>query len=439
MTPGPALPMDPAAPNARPPRTIPPPRGHRWLAPLVAALLSGAQAIGADWPGWRGTARDGHAADPLPAGLDAAPKALWRKPIGHGYSGVVVAGGRLVVLDDSSGRETARCLEASTGRELWSQPFAEPYTDEFEPGPRCTPLIDGDRVYVQSCFGEFACLSMADGHRSWGFHFKDLGMFWVKDKAGGPGAANRRGNSGSAAIAGDRIFVQVGSTNGASVVALDKVRGTVLWKSQDDLASYASLVTGTLGGRHQAITVTCEGLLGLDSASGEALWRIPFKTASNRNVLTPVIDGDAVLFASHSTGLRRVQVQADGPKVRATQAWLNPSLKINLATPVRVGRHLYGHGPDKDFVCVEADTGKVRWRQPGFNQYASTVASGRRLLVLNDLGEAVLLEADPDRYHELGRFQACGKTYSHPAYAGGVLFTRDSRELVAWPLLSPAR
>lgn len=435
--------------SARPAEPAPPGTGgeghrvrrrcHAWAVWIAGVLLCGAWTRGADWPGWRGTGRDGHAADPLPTRLESAPKPLWRQPIGHGYSGVVAAGGRVVVLDDSAGRETARCLEASTGRELWSQPFAELYTDEFEPGPRCTPLIDEGRVYVQSCFGEFACLSLETGRKVWGFHFRDHGMFWVKDKAGGPGAANRRGNSGSAAIAGNRVFVQVGSTNGASVVAFDKASGTVLWKSQNDLASYASLVTGTLGGRHQAVTVTCEGLLGLDSASGEALWRIPFKTGANRNVLTPVIDGDGILFASHTTGLRRVEIQNDGPQVRATQAWINPSLKINLATPVRVGRHLYGHGPDKDFVCVEAATGKVRWRQVGFNQYASTMASGNRLLVLNDAGEALLLEADPDRYQELGRFQACGKTYSHPAYAGGVLFTRDSREVVAWPLQVPAR
>jgi hypothetical protein len=166
---------------------------------------------------------------------------------------------------------------------------------------------------------------------------------------------------------------------------------------------------------------------------------VPFKTGANRNVLTPVLDGDHVLFASYTTGLRRVAVKAEGSKVQAAQAWLNPALTINLATPVLVGRHLYGHGPDKDFVCVEADTGAIRWRQSGFNQYASTIASGSRLLVLNDAGEVLLLEANPDQYRELGRFQACGKTFSHPAYAHGVLYTRDSRELAAWPLQNPAR
>ena len=411
---------------------------------LGASLLlsSPTQAAGTpsnDWPGWRGRGRDGHAAAPLPARLDSAPKPLWRKSIGHGYSGVVVSGQHLVFLDDSSGQETAHCLDAATGRELWSQPFAEQYSDEFEAGPRCTPLIDGNRIYVQSCFGEFACLSLDDGKKQWGFHFRDYGMFWVKDRSGGPGAANRRGNSGSAAISGDRIFIQIGSTNGASIAAFDKVQGRLLWKSQNDLTSYASLMTGTLGNRHQVIGVTCEGLLGLEAASGEALWRIPFKTGANRNVLTPVLDGNGILFASYTTGLRRVVLEADGSKVRATQSWLNPDLKINLSTPVLVGRHLYGHGPDKDFVCVDASTGAVQWRQTGFNQYASTLASGSRLLVLNDMGEVILLEASPTRYTELGRFQACGKTFSHPAYADGVLYTRDSRELVAWPLQSPAR
>jgi outer membrane protein assembly factor BamB len=264
-------------------------------------------------------------------------------------------------------------------------------------------------------------------------------MFWVKDRSGGPGAANRRGNSGSAAISGDRIFIQIGSTNGASIAAFDKVQGRLLWKSQNDLTSYASLMTGTLGNRHQVIGVTCEGLLGLEAASGEALWRIPFKTGANRNVLTPVLDGNGILFASYTTGLRRVVLEADGSKVRATQSWLNPDLKINLSTPVLVGRHLYGHGPDKDFVCVDASTGAIQWRQTGFNHYASTLASGSRLLVLNDMGEVILLEASPTRYTELGRFQACGKTFSHPAYAHGILYTRDSRELVAWPLQPSAR
>jgi outer membrane protein assembly factor BamB len=407
-----------------------------------ARLLSIGLAIlgtcfAADWPGWRGSARDGHTSDPLPAALATDPRPLWRKSLGHGYASPVVTGRRVIVLDDSQGQETARCLDAATGQELWATPFGELYRDEFEAGPRCTPLVEDDRVYVQSCYGQFACLNATNGALRWTFHFRDHGAFWVKEKGGGVGAANRRGHSGSPVIDGDRIIVQVGSTNGASLCAFDKFNGRLLWKSQNDLTCYASLVSATLGGRRQAVAVTCDGLLGVSVADGAPLWRVPFRTGANRNVVTPLIEGDTVTFASFTTGLRRLRIHPAGEAQEARDDWFNRDLKINLSTPVLVAGHLYGHGPDKDFICVDAATGSLRWRQTGFDQYASTIASGERLLVQNDQGEVLLLTATPAKYTELGRFQASGKTFSHPAYAGGVLYVRDPKEIVAWRLTDP--
>ncbi len=418
-------------------------RSTRWcripgyfLLFLVTGFL---RSTAADWPGWRGLQRDGLSPDPLPNSIPSGLQPRWRKNIGHGYSSPVQSGNRVIYLDDAGGRETVHCLNSTTGNELWKQPFAELYADEFEAGPRCTPLVDTDRIFVQSCYGEFACLSMTDGTRLWGFHFGDYGMTWVKDKSGGPGAASRRGNSGSPVLHGDQIIVQVGSAQGAAFVAFNAKTGKYLWKSQNDLTSYASAIAGKLGGRDQAIAVTCEGLLGLDVADGALLWRVPFKTGANRNVLTPILDGDTVTFASFTTGMRRLRINPTPAGIEVSELWINRDLKINLSTPVLLAGHLYGHGPTRDFVCIETATGKVTWRQPGFDQYASVIASGTRLLILTDAGEVILLNASPEKYFELGRFQACGKTFSHPAYANGVLITRDTRELAAWPLISPAR
>jgi outer membrane protein assembly factor BamB len=412
------------------------------LATLASVVILTATATlpAADWPQWRGLKRDGHSPEPALASLPANVEPRWRLPIGHGYSAPVVAEGKVVFLDDAGGQETAHALDAATGRSLWSVPVGEVFADEFEPGPRCTPLIDGDRVYVQTAKGEFRCLNLADGATRWRFNFGDYGMEWVTDRKSNTGAASRRGNTGSAVVDGRQIVVQVGSTNGASLVAFDKLTGRELWKSQNDLTAYSSPVVGRLGGRTNLVTATCDGLLALAPESGALLWRVPFKTGANRNVLTPILTDDTVYFASFTTGVRATRVEPDGAGVKPVEAWLNRDVKINLATPVAVGTNLFGLGPSKDYLCVDRATGKVRWSQPGFGDVASTIAMGNRLLVLTDLGELVLLAANPEKYEELGRLQVCGKTFSHPAYADGVLYVRDSRELSAYPLRPvPAR
>jgi len=414
---------------------------------LIARILTLAgiltlPAARAQWPGWRGPARDSWSSHPLPAALPTHLIPEWKLPVGHGYSGPVADAGVLVYVDEMGGREMVHALDARSGKERWRAAYANAWSDEFEPGPRCTPLIDGDRVYVQSAQGELACLALKDGSRLWSLSFGDLGMTWNPDRHSNVGAAIRRGHTGSPIVDGDRILVQAGSTNNAAIVAADKRSGRILWRALSEHTSYSSPVVGTLAGRRQFITATCEGLVGSDVADGSLLWRVPFKTHANRNVLTPVLAGNRVLFASHSTGLRCVELSATthapgspaAPAVLAREAWLNKSLRINLPTPVLVGGHLYGVGASKDFACINVANGVVAWSEKGYGEVANVVTDGTRLLVLCDSGEVRLLAADPTRHVELGRFQACGKTYSQAAWADGVLYVKDPGTLVAWRL-----
>lgn len=413
------------------------------LLPLLAAAALSAADV-TDWPQWRGPQRDGCAAPTasVPAALPSTLQPVWRLDIGPGFSSPIVAGPVLIYLDERNGNEVVHALDADQGRELWNVPFSPSFGDEWGSGPRSTPFVDEDRVYAQSCRGDVVCLRLKDGSRVWQTSYeKDFGVKFEGAKANS-GTATRRGNNGCGVIDGDCLVLPVGSTAGASLVGFDKRTGQVRWKAGNDEAAYSALMPATLAGTRQVVALTATALQGLRLTDGQILWRVPLKTAANRHAATPVIQGNRVMVNSHSFGLVCIEVSRDGDTFVARQAWINKNAKINIATPVRCGDYLYSQGPNKDFICVDARTGELRWSQPGFGQgrkdYSSAVKVGDRLLVLSDSGTLFLLAADPARYRELGRLQVCGGTWAFPAYARGKLFARDASSLICLDLQSSA-
>lgn len=413
---------------------------------LVAGICLSLPCIAAsDWPQWRGPERNGHAAANAPV-IKSLPRELlpaWKLPVGGGFSAPVVSGDKLVYLDEKEGKEFAHLVHAETGKELWSVEYSESFGDEWGTGPRATPIIDGNKVYVQSCRGEFRCLSLADGKTVWATSFeKDFGVKFLGSKAR-EGTASRRGNNGSGVIDGDRIVLPVGGPEEASLVCFDKNTGKILWKSGTDEAAYSSFVAATLAGVRQVVAFTGDALLGADMETGKILWRVPLVTNAKRHVSTPLIMGDNVVVNSHTIGMVCFKITSDTGGLKAEQAWANKELKINLASPVLVDGHLYSQGASRDYVCVNAATGELKWSQSGFGlgrkDYASTIAIGKRLLVLTEDGTLVLLEANPAKYTEVGRLQVCGNTWSFPAYANGKLYVRDGRQIICLNLLQKGK
>ena len=409
------------------------------LSSLVLLFRLTSFAENVDWPQWLGPTRDGHAIqagkriDNLPSDL----KPLWRKNIGGGFSSPVVSTDKLVYFDENGEKEVAHLIDAKSGKEIWKTEIAERYADEWSAGPRSTPLIDGDQVYVLSCNGELRCLKLADGKISWSASFeKDFGVKFLGSKAK-EGTASRRGNNGSPVIDGGEIIVPVGGVDGATLACFDKLNGKIKWKSGNEEAAYSSPQVATLAGTKQVVYLSADSLSGFDRGSGKVLWRIPLRTAAKRHAATPVISGDNVIVNSHTFGLQSFKIakKSDG-QFEATPAWSNKDLKINLSTPVLVDNFLYGQGPNKNFICANARTGEEKWSSLGFGkENASTIAIGKDLLVLTDSGELVLVVADSGKYVESGRIQVCGKNWNYPAYAKGKLYVRDARELICYDLL----
>jgi len=411
----------------------------KYLLCLSAAFTT-TSLTAADWSQWRGPNRDGHTSYPI-AALPKEPKTLWSIPIGNGQASPLVVGDKVIYLDEQASQEVAHAVDIKTGKELWHTAVgeSEPFENAYGTGPRCTPLVDGDRVYTQTCRGEFRCLALADGKVVWQTSFAtDWDAPFFGNKSNAPEAketaSRRHGNNGSPVIDGDRIFVAVGSPTKGTLVAFDKKSGKVLWTAGKENTAYSALMVGTLAGVRQVVHLTGDSLMGVDVASGKILWQTPVKTGAKRHVLTPLLADNSVTISSSSIGLTKFSVSKDSGGLKVEPAWKNDKVKITLATPVLVNGHLYGLGTGgnkTEFICVDFKTGELKWSQPGFSDYAAVIATGDKLLVQDMAGTLTLLKASPAKFEELGRVQVCGNTWSHPAIADGKIYQRDKKQLFA--------
>jgi outer membrane protein assembly factor BamB len=343
-----------------------------------------------------------------------------------------VAGGKVFYFDNQAGKETLHSIRASDARELWRATVDDTFTDEQGPsGPRCTPLVDGDRVYAQSGKGELQCLSVADGSRLWRINFlKDFGAAFLGEDSPVPGAAEH-GYTAAPVIADQRLIACVGGTNGAGVVCFEKHTGRLVWKSQNDRAAYAAPIVATLAGTEQCICFTVDGLIGLALDDGKLLWRVPLKTPYGRNCTTPTVVDNLVVVGSYQAGLVGIKVFADGLGLKAESVWLNKNAPMNFSSPVSLGRHLFGLGPARQLICVEVESGQIVWSKQAYLTTAAEVAHasflvlGDNILVCADDGLVTLIAGDPVTFRELGRARACGMNWCNPAYADGRLYLQD--------------
>ena len=228
--------------------------------------------------------------------------------------------------------------------------------------------------------------------------------------------------------------------NGAAMVALDAATGAVAWKGGNDIAAYAAPMLATIDGTRQVVNFMADAVVGFDANTGTVLWRHPLKTAFARHVMTPLVLGSRVIVGSHQTGLIGLGISRTGNDWAVKEKWVSREAAPNFSCPVAVGGRVYGLGPQRDVVCLDAQSGAVRWTKPGLlttppdKAHAGFVVVGdRTILMLTDGGELVLFAADGAGYRELGRAQICGSNWCNPALVDGRLYLRDGiRNAGSW-------
>ena len=426
-----------------------------WTAAFLT--LGPAHSHADDWPEWRGKGRLGvwNETGILDRFPDDGLEIRWRTPIKEGFSGPAVAGGRVFVTDywrvqGQQVIERALSLDEETGRVLWTREWEADYSyvPAVWPGPRVTPTVDGDRVYVLGAAGMLYCLDVRTGDVIWHTDFvKDYG-------ARVPGW----GFTSPPLVDGDRLICLVGGEQNAKVVALDKLTGEEVWRAlpTDSDIGVGTPVIISAGGTRQLIIWLPEALTSLDPATGKVYWEEPFEIGYVMTISVPVVNGSQLLVSSFYNGSMMMRLNQDRPT--ATMVWKGSSnselvtdgLHTVFNTPVIYGDHIYGIGSYGQFRCLDARSGDRIWETQELMQERARWASGfivqngNRFFINTDRGDLVIAELSPEGYREISRTPFITPTsrsgnrrelgvvnWIHPAYANKHVYTRNDEELIS--------
>ena len=438
-----------------------------------------------DWPQWLGPNRDGvwRESGIVATFPKAGPKELWRVPVGIGYAGPAVAAGKVFVLDlvpskgaklpysgfakgaRVPGDERVLCLDEQTGKPLWEHRYPTEYRISYSAGPRCTPTVDGDRVYTLGAMGNLYCLEVATGKPVWSKEFmKDYDSnlpVW--------------GFAAHPLVDGEKLICLAGGSPGKLVIAFDKKTGKELWATESCAGDfgYCPPMIYEFGGKRQLIIWHSHAVLGLDPDTGKRIWRIPFESQSALTAPTPRKVGEDRLFiTSFYNGSMLMKVDADKAdvvwksKARGETPDRTTDLSSIIPTPFVDGEYTYGVCSYGQLRCIKTATGERIWETmkatrgtltpPKVAMKEGPAESERwsnaflirhedRYFLFNEQGDLIIAKLSSKGYEEISRAHIVEPTnimagrgrkvvWMHPAFADKCIFAKNDKELVCFSL-----
>lgn len=414
---------------------------------ILRLLAFGCTIAAADWPEFRGAGRGGVWSE---SGIverfpEKELRAVWRSPVRGGFSGPSVAGGRVFVTDFTLGKaprgtERAMALDERTGKVLWTREWEANYSGlSYAYGPRATPTVDGDRVYVAGASGVLLALRAATGE-----------VIWRKDYVRDYGAVLPVWGIASAPLVdGPRLIVTAGGQPDAKVIAFDKMTGKEIWRSlaADTEAGYSQPI---LIGR-QLIIWHASAVSALDPVTGRVLWEQQFKLNAGMALATPVVSGRDLLVSAFYNGSMLLELTGKLLWRGKSESEINTDgLHAVVNTPVIADGYIYGICSYGQFRCLNLRTGERVWETMEVTgekaRWASgfIVKNGSRYFINNDRGDLIIAELSPKGYKEISRSKLIKPTsdsrnrrelgavhWSHPAYANKHIVTRNDEEIIS--------
>ncbi len=401
---------------------------------LLLFTASNLTIAGGTWPQWMGPNRDSISEETglLQSWPEGGPKLVWKGAgLGTGFSTVSIAAGRIYTMGDIDGKSTVVALNEKDGKVVWTTKVGRagaPGWGNFA-GPRATPTVDGDLLFVICQYGEIACLNVKSGSVLWRKHFvNDFG-----------GKLPEWGFSESPLVAGEKLLCTPGGSRG-TIVALNKKTGETIWQSSSftDNAAYASLVPATIGGVQQVVQLTAQSVAGVAIKNGKLLWR-KSRRGKTAVIPTPIVKDNYVYVSSgYGIGCNLLEISKQGDSFQAKEIYSNKNM-INHHGGVLLDKdHVWGYCDRNGWVCQNFKTGDIVWREKRKQGKGSLVfadgcfylrAEGRS-------GTVVLIEASTEGFKEKGRFdqpdRSRPRSWPHPVVADGRLYIRDQDILLCY-------
>ncbi len=409
-------------------------------AAVIVMLPPGRQAREggrSTWGQWRGPSRDGKVAGPAwPARLsDGYVTPVWRTKLEPGYSGPIVSEDAVFVTETKEKtNEIVRALDRATGKELWavewpgaiSVPF---YAKSRGDWIRSTPAYDGKTLYVAGMRDVLVAIDAKSGRERWRVDFSKQYGTAVPDF----------GLICSPLIDGDFVYIQASN----STIKLNKNTGAIIWRAFEGRygvmseGAFSSPTMATVGGVKQLVVQSREVLAGIDPADGKMLWQTPVASFRGMNILTPVVFGDSIFTSSYQNKSWRYDVTRAAGSFSVAEAWSNNASGY-MSTPVVINGYAYLHLGNQRFTCIDLKTGERTWTSTPFGKYVSLVAQGDRLLGLDERGILLLIQADPKEFRLIDQRQVSeDETWAHLAVVGDMLFVRELRAMSTFRWRTP--
>ncbi len=390
--------------------------------------------VAADWPAWRGPDRSGVSSETglLKTIPKEGPKLLWTyEDIGIGYSGPAVVGDRLYILGSDGKKDYLYALDIKAGKKVWSAEIGDFFHNDWGGGPRSTPTVDGELIYLLGPNGDLVCLTAENGKRVWSVKLTtDLG-----------GGVPNWGYTESPLVDGDLVVVTPGGKKG-TLAALDKKTGKLVWQSSDwsDAADYASVVVSNAQKTRQYVQMAATSVGGVDAKTGKLLWQFPRKHSIT--VPTPITFGNFVYVTSgYNVGCNLLELTS---RTEYREVYANHNMENHHGGVILLDGHIYGYCDNKGWVCQRASDGEVVWTWRKFPKGSIAHADGHFWCYAETDGTLARIEATTAGWREKGRFKIpqqskSGREYNyrsniwtHPVIANGRLYLRDQEYLFCY-------